>query len=56
MLANHMQFQPWSTSSPDGQTGWLRGRAFVMASSGWGLPLYENEFEKGETACGGSAA
>ena len=48
MITNHMQFQPVSNTSPDGRTGWTRARAFVMASSGWGLPLYENEFAKGE--------
>lgn len=48
MITNHMQFQPVVNVSPDGETGWLRARAFVMASSGWGLPLYEDEFEKGE--------
>ena len=47
MLANHMQFQPIPDVSPDGQTGWIRSRAYVM-SVGWGLPLYENEYEKGE--------
>jgi hypothetical protein len=46
ILTNHMQFQPIVHVSPDGETGWLRGRAFVMASSGWGLPLYEDEFVK----------
>jgi len=48
MLAQHMQFQTIPDVSPDGETGWLRGRAFVMSVGGWGLPLYENEFEKGE--------
>ncbi len=48
LITNHMQFQPVVNVSPDGETGWLRGRAFVMASSGWGLPLYEDAFEKGE--------
>ena len=48
MITNHMQFQTVVNTSPDGRTGWLRGRAFVMASSGWGLPLYEDAFEKGE--------
>lgn len=47
MITNHMQFQPVVNVSPDGQIGWLRARAFVMASTGWGLPLYEDEFEKG---------
>jgi len=46
MLANHMQFQTIPSVSPDGETGWLRGRAFVMSVGGWGLPLYENEFRK----------
>ena len=47
LLANHMQFQPIPDISEDGRTGWVRARAYVM-SSGWGLPLYENEYEKGE--------
>ena len=47
VLANHMQFQTVVNVSPDGQTGWLRGRAFVMSNGGWGLPLYEDQFEKG---------
>ncbi len=46
-LGNHMQFQPIPDISPDGETGWIRSRAYVM-SVGWGLPLYENEYEKGE--------
>jgi len=46
MITNHMQFQPIVDIAPDGKTGWLRGRAFVMASSGWGLPLYEDAFVK----------
>ena len=46
VLANHMQFQPIVDISPDGKTGWLRGRAFVMSNGGWGLPLYEDEFVK----------
>ncbi|BBC73802.1 conserved hypothetical protein [Altererythrobacter sp. B11] len=46
IIANHMQFQPVVNVSPDGKTGWLRGRAFVMSSAGWGLPLYEDEFMK----------
>ncbi|MXO59798.1 nuclear transport factor 2 family protein [Altererythrobacter salegens] len=45
-IANHMQFQPIPDISPDGKTGWIRSRAFVMAISGWGLPLYENEYRK----------
>lgn len=32
MITNHMQFQTVVNTSPDGETGWLRGRAFVMAS------------------------
>ena len=46
MLANHMQFQPIPDVSPDGATGWIRSRAFVMSLGGWGLPLYENEYRK----------
>ena len=46
VLANHMQFQPIPDVSPDGRTGWIRSRAFVMSSGGWGLPLYENEYRK----------
>jgi hypothetical protein len=48
LLANHMQFQPIPDVSPDGRTGWVRSRAYVMSNAGWGLPLYENEYEKGE--------
>jgi len=48
MIANHMQFQPVVNVSPDGDTGWLRGRAWVMSNGGWGLPLYEDQFERGE--------
>ncbi len=48
MITNHMQFQPLVNISPDGKTGWLRGRAFVMSNAGWGLPLYEDAFERGE--------
>jgi hypothetical protein len=48
VLANHMQFQTVVNTSPDGRTGWLRGRAFVMSNAGWGLPLYEDAFEKGD--------
>lgn len=48
VLANHMQFQPIPDVSPDGATGWVRSRAFVMSNGGWGLPLYENAYEKGE--------
>ena len=47
LLANHMQFQPIVDVSPDGKTAWARSRAYVM-SAGWGLPLYENEYKKGE--------
>ena len=47
LLANHMQFQPIPDVSPDGKTGWIRSRAYVMSSGGWGLPLYENGYEKG---------
>jgi len=48
LLANHMQFQPIPDVSPDGRTGWVRSRAYVMSNAGWGLPLYENEYENGE--------
>ena len=47
ILANHMQFQAIPDISEDGRTGWIRARAYVM-SVGWGLPLYENAYEKGE--------
>jgi hypothetical protein len=47
LLAQHMQFQPIVDVSPDGKTGWVRSRAFVMSNAGWGLPLYENEYKKG---------
>ena len=47
LIANHMQFQPIPDISEDGSTGWVRARAYVM-SVGWGLPLYENEYRKGE--------
>jgi len=46
-LGNHMQFQTLPDVSPDGKTGWMRSRAYVMSTGGWGLPLYENGFEKG---------
>jgi hypothetical protein len=46
VLANHMQFQPIPDISADGQTGWIRSRAYVMSLGGWGLPLYENEYRK----------
>jgi len=46
LLANHMQFQPIPDVSPDGKTGWIRSRAFVMSVGGWGLPLYEDAFVK----------
>jgi hypothetical protein len=45
-LANHMQFQSIPDISPDGKTGWIRSRAYVMSIGGWGLPLYENEYRK----------
>jgi hypothetical protein len=45
-LANHMQFQSIPDISADGKTGWIRSRAYVMSSGGWGLPLYENEYRK----------
>ncbi len=48
VLINHMQFQPIPDISADGKTGWLRQRAYVMANGGWGLPLYENEYRKGD--------
>jgi len=48
VLINHMQFQPITDTSPDGKTAWMRERAYVMANSGWGLPLYENDYKKGE--------
>ncbi|WP_336980532.1 nuclear transport factor 2 family protein [Altererythrobacter fulvus] len=48
MLANHMQFQPVPDISADGKTGWVRSRAYVMSMGGWGLPLYENEYRKGD--------
>ncbi len=48
VLAQHMQFQPVADISADGRTGWVRSRAFVMSNAGWGLPLYENEYEKGD--------
>ena len=47
VLAQHMQFQPIADVSPDGRTGWVRSRAFVMSNAGWGLPMYENEYRKG---------
>jgi hypothetical protein len=47
LIANHMQFQPVADVSPDGRTAWVRSRAYVM-SVGWGLPLYENEYRKGD--------
>jgi hypothetical protein len=48
VLAQHMQFQPVADVSADGKTGWVRSRAFVMSNAGWGLPLYENAYTKGE--------
>ena len=46
ILANHMQFQSIPDISVDGNTGWIRSRAYVMSLGGWGLPLYENEYKK----------
>jgi hypothetical protein len=46
VLANHMQFQSIPDIAPDLETGWIRSRAYVMSSGGWGLPLYENEYRK----------
>jgi len=46
LIINHMQFQPIPDVSPDGRTGWIRSRAFVMSNGGWGLPLYEDAFVK----------
>jgi hypothetical protein len=48
VLAQHMQFQPIVDISADGNTAWVRSRAFVMSNAGWGLPLYENEYAKGD--------
>jgi hypothetical protein len=48
VLAQHMQFQPIVDVSADGKTAWVRSRAFVMSNAGWGLPLYENAYEKGD--------
>lgn len=48
LLAQHMQFQPIVDISADGNTAWVRSRAFVMSNAGWGLPLYENEYKKGD--------
>jgi hypothetical protein len=45
-LANHMQFQSIPDISADGTRGWIRARAYVMSSGGWGLPMYENEYRK----------
>ena len=47
-LMNHMQFQPVVDITADGRHALLRSRAYVMSGGGWGLPLYENAFEKGE--------
>ena len=53
-LANHMQFQTIPDIAPGGGAGWMRSRAYVMsgfvdAGAGlWGLPLYENAFQKGD--------
>ncbi len=41
-----MQFQTLPDISPDNKTGWIRSRAWVMSSGGWGLPLYENAYRK----------
>lgn len=46
MIANHMQFQSIPDVSADGDTGWIRSRAYVMSMGGWGLPLYENAYTK----------
>ena len=48
VLVNHMQFEPIPDVSPDGKTGWIRSRAYVMSGGGWGFPLYENEYKKGD--------
>ena len=48
LVMNHMQFQPVVDVSEDGKTGLVRSRAYVMSSGGWGLPLYENAYRKGE--------
>ena len=31
VLVNHMQFEPIPDVSPDGKTGWIRSRAYVLA-------------------------
>ena len=46
VLANHMQFQSIPDISADLNSGWIRSRAYVMSSGGWGLPLYENGYRK----------
>lgn len=47
-MGNHMQFQTIPDVSADGDTAWIRSRAYVMSSnSGWGLPLYENAYKRG---------
>jgi hypothetical protein len=46
VLANHMQFQSIPDVGASGDLGWIRSRAYVMSSGGWGLPLYENEYRK----------
>jgi len=48
VLMNHMQFQPVADISEDGRKGWVRARAYVMSPGGWGLPLYENQYVKGD--------
>jgi hypothetical protein len=48
VLAQHMQFQPIVDIGADGKTAWVRSRAFVMSNAGWGLPLYENAYAKGD--------
>ena len=45
-IINHMQFQFVTVVAPNGNTATLRSRAFVMSNSGWGLPIYENQFAK----------
>ncbi len=47
-LANHMQFQTLPDVSADGTKGWIRSRAWVMSSGGWGLPLYEDGSRQGK--------
>ena len=45
-LINHMQFEPIVTVSPDGLTGKLRMKAFVVSFAGWGDVIYENTYVK----------